>query len=82
MPLTPEFGPRQEAAARRLLLLVALRTARSEGLGILQVWQSCGQQQARADMHALHSQGTEAIRMIGAVDAAAEGLSDPDAGWE
>jgi hypothetical protein len=78
-------GRGQEAAARRLLDRLRQRTVLSEGVGILQTWHRCGQQEARDDLRAVHGragQNTEATRMIAAVDADADGRADPDGRWE
>lgn len=71
--------------ALRVLERLRLRTALDEGVGILQVWNACEQQQARADLRAEYGwagQGTEASRMIAVVDATAEERADPDVGWD
>jgi hypothetical protein len=77
--------PGREQAARDLLARLDRRVVLSEGVGILQVWQVCRQQQARDTLHTEHGdsgQGVEALRMIGVVDAVAEGRADPDATWD
>jgi len=75
----------REAAARRLLERLRQRVVLSEGVGILQTWHLCGQQEARDDLRAVHGrtgQNTEATRMIAAVDADADGRADPDGSWD
>jgi hypothetical protein len=76
---------RREESARRLLDRMRLRTALNEGVGILQVWNVCEQQQARDQLRADNGaagQDAEADRMIAVVDAAAENRTDPDANWD
>jgi hypothetical protein len=61
-----------------------LRTALNEGVGILQVWQVCEQQQARDRLltdNGTSGQDAEADRMIAVVNAAADNRADPDATW-
>lgn len=75
----------REESARRLLDRMQLRTALNEGIGILQVWNACEQQQARAQLLAdngASGQDVEADRMIAVVNAAAENSADPDANWD
>lgn len=81
---TPDQHPR-EASARRLLTRLRLRTALNEGVGILQVWNTCGQQQARDQLLADNGtagQDAEAGRMIALVNATADNSADPDAQWD
>lgn len=78
-------GRERQAAARRLLTGLRQRAALNEGVGILRSWHLCGQQEARDDLRAEHGrtgQNTEAIRMIAAVDADADGRADPDDRWD
>jgi hypothetical protein len=78
-------APGRQRAAQLLLWELRRRSALSEGVGILQVWQICGSRQARTDLLAEHGrrdQNAEADRMIAVVDAAAEGRSDPDVSWD
>ncbi|CCH31831.1 hypothetical protein ABZ816_25850 [Actinosynnema sp. NPDC047251] len=72
----------REAEARRVVDRMLRRAALHEAIGILQVWNSCGPQQARDDLHHSTSQDTEAHRVIAAVDATADGRDDPDLSWE
>jgi hypothetical protein len=75
----------REAAAGRLVERLLLRAELNNGVGILQVWNVCGQQQARTDLVADHGQtgqDGEARRMIAVVNAAADGRADPDARWD
>jgi hypothetical protein len=75
----------REAAARRLLERLRQRVVLSEGVGILQTWHLCGQQEARDDLRAVHGragQDTEATRIVAVVDADADGRMDPDGRWE
>jgi hypothetical protein len=61
------------------------RAELNNGVGIMQIWNECGRQQARADLVAEHGQAgqdAEAQRVIAVVDAAADGRSDPDARWD
>ncbi len=81
---TPDRHRRAEAA-RLLLERLRLRTALNEGVGILQVWNVCPQQQARAQLLADNGaagQDAEANRMIAVVDAVADNRADPDADWD
>jgi hypothetical protein len=81
---TPDPESRQETAAR-LLGRMRQRTALNEGIGILQTWNDCAQQQARDQLLADNGatgQNAEADRMIALVDAAADNRTDPDAGWD
>ncbi|MFL6124801.1 hypothetical protein [Actinophytocola sp.] len=83
MPLPDRH--RREESARRLLDRLRLRTALNEGVGILQVWNVCEQQQARDQLLADNGaagQDAEADRMIAAIDAVAEDRADPDANWD
>jgi hypothetical protein len=75
----------RERTARHLLERMQRRTTLSEGVGILQVWRSYRQQQARDELYAKHGgtgQGAEACRMIAVVDAAADSRADPEASWD
>lgn len=81
---TPNQHPR-EASAHRLLTRLRLRTALNEGVGILQVWNICEQQQARDQLltdHGTSGQDAEAGRMIALVNATADNGVDPDAHWD
>jgi hypothetical protein len=85
VPLVRRSEAWRERAARHLLEQLRRRAVLSEGVGILQVWRLCEQQQARHELHAEHGdagQGAEACRLIAAVDADADGRADPDATWE
>jgi hypothetical protein len=71
--------------ARDLLERMHRRATLSEGVGILQAWRLCRQQQARDELYAEHGgagQGAEARRMIAVVDASADGRADPEATWD
>jgi hypothetical protein len=62
-----------------------LRTALNEAVWNFQVWNICEQQQARDRLLAdngASGQDAEAVRMIAAVDAAADNRADPDAHWD
>jgi hypothetical protein len=75
---------RRQSAARLLVDRLRLRAALNEGVGILQVWSVCEQQQARAQLLADNGaagQNAEASRMIALVDAVADSRADPDADW-
>lgn len=77
--------PGREVAARRLLERLRRRAVLNNGVGIVQIWNVCGQQQARADLTAGHGRSGQdgaARRMIAVVNATAEGRADPDAGWD
>jgi hypothetical protein len=81
---TPDQPPR-EASACRLLTRLRHRTALNEGVGILQVWNTCEQQQARDQLLAdngTSGQDAEASRMIALVNAVADNSTDPDAHWD
>lgn len=76
---------RREESARRLPNRIRLRTALNEGVGILQIWNACEQQQARDQLRTDNGtcgQDAEANRMIAVVDAAADNRADPDAAWD
>ena len=76
---------RREEAARRLQDRTRLRAALNEGVGILQVWNVCEQQQARDQLLAGNGaagQDAEADRMIAVVDTVADNRADPDANWD
>ncbi len=78
---TTPAGPDREQAAHRLLLGLRQRAALGEGVGILRVWQLCEASEARDELlaaHGQHAQNTEARRMIGVVNAVADGRADPD----
>ena len=80
-------GPERwrEHTAQVLLDRMRRRATLSEGVGILQVWRLCRQQQARDELYAEHGgagQGAEACRMIAVVDATADGRADPEANWD
>ncbi|SES19001.1 hypothetical protein SAMN05216188_12592 [Lentzea xinjiangensis] len=84
-PIARGSDPWREAAAQRITERLRLRAGLSEGVGILQVWNDCCQQEARDRLLASHGHGgqdAEAARMIAVVDAAADGRADPDAGWD
>jgi hypothetical protein len=73
------------ASARRLLARLTLHTTFNEGVGILQTWNTCEQQQARDQLlseHGCAGQDAEARRMVAVVDDAADGRADPDARWD
>jgi hypothetical protein len=75
---------RRDESAHRLLDRMRLRTSLNEGVGILQVWKVCEQQQAREQLLAdngASGQDAEVDRMIAVVDAAADNRADPDATW-
>jgi hypothetical protein len=85
MPMTRGSDSWREASARRLLTRLRLRTALNEGVGILQTWNLCEQQEARAQLlseHGSAGQDAEADRMIAFVNATADGRTDPDARWD
>ncbi len=84
-PLARGSDAWREASAHRLQERLRLHTGLNEGVGILQVWNACHQQEARDLLFAAHGsagQDAEATRMIEVVDAAAEARADPDAGWD
>jgi hypothetical protein len=75
----------REAAARHILERLRQRAELDKGIGILQVLNLCGQQQARADLAAEHGrsgQDREARRVIADIEAGADGQADPDARWD
>jgi hypothetical protein len=75
----------REESARRLMDQLRLRAALNEGVGILQVWNVCEQEQARDQLLADNGaagQDAEADRMIAVVDAVADNRADPDANWD
>jgi hypothetical protein len=85
MPLTSGSEAWREQTARDLLERMHRRATLSEGVGILQVWRPCRQQQARDELYLAHGdagQGAEARRMIAVVDAAADGRADPETAWD
>jgi hypothetical protein len=85
MPMTRGSDSWREASARRILTRLRLHTALNEGVGILQTWNLCGQQEARDELFSQHGdagQDAEADRMIAIVDAAARGRTDPDVRWD
>jgi hypothetical protein len=69
-------------SARRLQERIRLRTALYEGVGILRVWHTCGQQHAHDQLDVPEGRDVEAARVIAAVNAAADGRADPDATWD
>jgi hypothetical protein len=85
MPMIRGSDSWREASARRLLARLKLRATLNEGVGILQAWNVCPQQEARDRLlfeHGSVGQDAEADRMIAFVDATANGLADPDARWD
>ena len=81
---TPHQDAREQAA-HRLLHRLHQRTTLNEGIGILQSWHGCEQQQARdrlRDANGSTGQNAEAVRMIAVVDATADDHADPDADWD
>jgi hypothetical protein len=61
------------------------RTTLNEGIGILQSWNDCEQQQARDQLitdNGSPGQNAEANRMIAVVNATADDTADPDAAWD
>ncbi|MFC0111478.1 hypothetical protein [Kibdelosporangium aridum] len=85
MPMTQGPNSWREASARRLLTRLRQRTALNEGVGILQAWNLCQQQEARDRLlseHGRAGQDAEADRMIAFVDATANRRADPDAHWD
>jgi hypothetical protein len=85
MPMTRASDSGREASARRLLTRLRLRTALNEGVGILQSWNVCQQQEARDKLLSEHGnagQDAEADRMIAVIDATASNRTDPDARWD
>jgi hypothetical protein len=74
-----------EKSAWILLERVRTRTASNRAIGILQVRECCGRQQASDDLRDRFSRGgddSDAARMIASIDADAEGTADPDARWD
>jgi hypothetical protein len=81
---TPDQNTR-ERAAHQLLHRLEQRTALNEGIGILQTWNDCEQQQARDQLrtdNGVTGQNAEADRMIAVVNATADDTADPDAHWD
>lgn len=85
MPMTSGSNSWREASARRLLSRLRQRTELNEGVGILQSWNVCDQQDARDQLlsqHGRSGQDAEAHRMIAFIDATANRRTDPDATWD
>ncbi|MBB4912766.1 hypothetical protein [Actinophytocola algeriensis] len=81
---TPDQAAREQAA-RRVLHRLQQRTTLNEGIGILQTWNDCEQQQARDQLrtdNGSNGQNVEADRMIAVVNATADATTDPDADWD
>jgi hypothetical protein len=81
---TPDQDAR-ERAARLLLHRLQQRASLNEGIGILQTWNDCEQQQARDQLrtdNGVAGQNAEADRMIAVVNATADDTADPDVHWD
>jgi hypothetical protein len=85
LPMSTPDQDARERAARRVLRRTQQRSTLNEGIGILQTWNDCEQQQARDQLRADNGstgQNAEADRMIAVVNATADPDADPDAGWD
>jgi hypothetical protein len=81
----PGEGKSREDAARRLLNRLDRRARLNTGIGILQVQDACGKQEASDKLclgHDLAGQDALAARTIAAADADADNRADPDPGWD
>ncbi|MGC4956083.1 hypothetical protein ACLQ2P_22900 [Actinomadura citrea] len=80
-----DFDERAEqiAMARRLVHVLARRTAFDEAVGIVSCWQKCGTVQARRSLvehENVAGQDAEVARLAAIVDDRADGRADPD--WD